>query len=59
MDVVDQLRVAVVVVAILTAGALYVWHWIRYYEGNADIERDAGWHRMWHERIWDDSERRE
>jgi hypothetical protein len=59
VEAVDWLRFWLIVVAALTGAALHGWNWIRWYEGNADIERDAGWHRMWHERIWDDSEHRD
>lgn len=27
---------------------------MRYDELRREVERDAGWHRMWHERIWED-----
>ncbi len=41
------------------AGLATAWvslAWVRgtYRKQLDDIERDAGWHRMWHERIWDE-----
>jgi hypothetical protein len=44
------------VVAIVTALVTFGWLYMRYDDFRQEVERDAGWHRVWHERIWQDED---
>lgn len=44
-----------VVMAMATTATLGLF-WIVYHGRVDEINRDAGWHRMWHERIWQDED---
>jgi len=43
------------VLGLATLGILILMKW-RYDGLCEEVERDAGWHRMWHERIWQDED---
>ena len=45
-----------IVVMIMAATATIGWFWILYHARVNEIDRDARWHRMWHERIWQDED---
>jgi len=46
---------AILVVVLALAGTLAILlMWMRYEAEVGEIERDAMWHRLWHERIYDD-----
>lgn len=43
-------------VLVLAAASILILLYLQYRDLVAEIERDAGWHRMWHERIWQDED---
>jgi hypothetical protein len=55
---VTSLEWLLVVVATLIVVATLALLKLRYDDLCDEVERDAGWHRMWHERIWQDEDER-
>jgi len=56
MATLTNLELVFLVVVTLAAVTTLGWFYLRYDGFRREVERDAGWHRMWHERIWQDED---
>ena len=54
METLDQVWLAFLVVGCLFGAAVLLWIKLEWEALDREFEEDQGWHRMWHERIYED-----